>query len=96
MKPINECKTVAELLADKSRFTTESYARNGDGFRCDVSDPGAVCFCILGAIEKVTGKSFCGSAQYEILQRLTGDLVTIFNDSHTYEEVYAKVLEAGI
>jgi hypothetical protein len=94
LKPINECTTVAEL-ADKSRFTKGAHARNGKGFDCDVSDPGAVCFCLVGAIAKVTGK-LCGTAQYEKLRSLIGDWVVSFNDSHTYEEVYAKVIEAGI
>jgi hypothetical protein len=95
LKPINECTTVAELLADKSRFAQWRKARNGYGRPCDVSDPEVVCFCLVGAIEKVTGKSYLDTAQYEKLRSIVGE-VADFNDSHTYEEVYKLVLEAGI
>lgn len=45
---------VRELLADKSRHTTRVYARNERGAHVDAESSRAVCWCLVGAVRKVT------------------------------------------
>jgi len=41
------------LITPPERHTTEAYARDADGFRLDGGrNPKAVCWCILGAMDK--------------------------------------------
>jgi hypothetical protein len=93
LKPINECKTVAELLADKSRWTRKACYRDSDGEEvCFKAE--ATCFCLYAAVEVIYGPEI--KTPCETLRRVIGGSIICFNDAHTYEEVYAKVLEAGI
>lgn len=96
LKPINKCNTVAELLADKSRWTKGATARDAHGLQIHSMDLNATCFCVYGAMRRING----GEPDYVSLARLEEAIgssgVAEFNDTHTYEEVYAKVLEAGI
>jgi hypothetical protein len=57
MKPINECKTVAELLESPERWTKGEYAKDNDDNQIDVFDPRATCFCVQGAIQRVYKRS---------------------------------------
>ena len=42
--------TKARNLIDKKGWTQHAYARNRSGHSVDAADPGAVCFCMTGAI----------------------------------------------
>lgn len=97
IKPINECKTVAELLADPKRWTQHRYAKNQ--FRNPVlyDDPSAICWCLLGAINKIYSNiSQVFDAEKKIHRVIKWAPMTEFNDNNDYQTVYAKVLEAGI
>src|ERR1700743_869307 len=83
-------KDARELIADPSRWTQDSYARDVDGKTTDPINPDAVCWCAVGAIMKVKGS--VGSV---IIQRPLGPLAEYtngtslisFNDNHTHAEV---------
>lgn len=97
LKPIDECTTVAELLAERSRWTQHANARDAHGNPIDPTSERAASFCVLGAIRRTTGRAAAGSDQLRKLCRLLDQAwPSAFNDTRTYEEVYAKVLEAGI
>jgi hypothetical protein len=67
LKPINECTTVAELLADKSRWATEQCPQWQTVFGATYLTLGRFVSAMLGSHRtKLQDKSFCGSAQYEI------------------------------
>jgi hypothetical protein len=54
MKPINECKTVYELLESPERWMKGAYSNREVIAQTDgVNDPDATCFCIQGAIRKI-------------------------------------------
>lgn len=44
---------VKELLNSPERWTKESYGRNANGMPVMGNDPRAVCFCLLGAVDRV-------------------------------------------
>lgn len=97
LKPIAECKTVAELLADKSRWTQRAYARLPDGHSVMDHNEDAVCFCVVGAIKRVYSDRVSRLMALDLMMAKCGCAnIDKFNDTHTYAEVYAKVLEANI
>jgi hypothetical protein len=102
MKPINECKTVRELLAGESRWTTRYYARDNGGYGIFPKSTHAVCFCLSGAVLRIYGE---GEAAYAVNDRLLVAIhkrtreaigVATFNDVHGYKAVMAVVKEAGV
>lgn len=50
---MEEPKTVLELLRDPKRWTKGALARNATGDGCNARDGEAVCFCLVGALERV-------------------------------------------
>lgn len=98
LKPISECRTVAELLADRSRWTQATNARDRLGNPVTPMDGNACCFCVRGAAWKIAGgiDDNFKAKRGKFAEVINTYDVTLFNDTHTYEEVYQKVLEAGI
>lgn len=100
IKPINECKTVAELLEDPGRWTKKANARTWWRFSTDPNASNARCWCIMGAIQKIYGP---GRNAIEIsrisncLPSTCGAIVP-FNDhpNTTHAEVLDAVRKAGI
>jgi hypothetical protein len=102
LKPIDQCSTVTELLADKSRWTQGACAKDENGEAVDPFSYLATCFCVWGAVIRIHAASqdtLFPPAYAKLAMTMTGrkdSPLSRFNDTHTYEEVYAKVLEAGI
>lgn len=107
IKPIEECKTVAELLASPERWIKNSWAKDAEGNAMFGNNPKAVCFCLGGAIHRIYGELnpierssdfVIDSEAYAKLRSLLNINPLSFNDAPetTYEIMYAKVLEAGI
>lgn len=84
-----------QLLAQgKEKWTTVYTSRDKNGVVTSVLSPNAVCWCMLGAIEKCYNNS-----KQPILSRMYDSIPTsigIWNDTHTYEEVVAKLKELDI
>jgi hypothetical protein len=53
LKPSELLSKARELLADEERVTSGWFARNKFKERVDADDPEAVCWCSMGALEKV-------------------------------------------
>lgn len=98
-KPIDECKTVAELLADPARWTKGDSARDHRGHGVASIHPDACCFCVLGAMSRIYE---IGTRAYNDAKHRLG-LVASFgfaswNDApeRTHAEVLEAVRRAGI
>lgn len=91
---------VMKVLDDESKFTTGACARTKDGRSTDVTSDYAVCWCLLGAISRVSAMSPRVTAysqpyrdmQHEVMSTIidtqgeyTG--ITVFSDNSGYEAV---------
>lgn len=83
-------KAMRELLADEKRWTQKVYARAYGGVPVWSSDARAVCWCLIGACNKVSGSTISSLTLAETLDCDPG----AFNDSHTHAEVIAKLDDA--
>ncbi len=43
-----------ELINDETKWTREAYARNNHGMKVNAYSPEATCWCVLGAIWKLS------------------------------------------
>lgn len=86
----------SELLDKPEKWCQGTYARNKDGKLAILGAPSAVSWCILGAL-KMCHFSLYGPER-QLLDKLTGGSVVTFNDTpgRTFEEVRAKLIEAGL
>jgi len=94
-----------ELLSDASKWTKGAFAKNKDGIRTNYSSRNAVCWCLLGAMDKCYDKSGW-EFQFALFNKLrtviktkyniTG--VSKFNDApeRTFEEVHNLLKELDI
>jgi hypothetical protein len=103
MKPINECKTVAELLESPERWIKGKAWSNSSGqFAIDRTD--AACFCAIGAIAYIYGDEYgtCNGRCLEQRKKLEPIIGTSalaeWNDApeRTHAEVLNVVRQAGI
>lgn len=70
-----------EKIAAPERWTKDALARNARGTVVDDTDPTAVCWCIIGAMD---GDAVSFSRACNALSHLSGyDLVEEFNDAPT-------------
>jgi hypothetical protein len=95
-------KTVRGLLSNPARWTTKAIARNSEGFTVNVQSKEATCFCLLGAVYRVYGKSEFPTdipqlaTIYKELSKLGHDSLTGFNDTTSYEDVIKLVKKLKI
>jgi hypothetical protein len=94
-------KATKELLSDEKRWTRDFLARHENGNPIGPNEPNAVCFCILGAIDKLTGTNGKYSpAHVAIEQELPKKYIGIghFNDDPetTHGHVMAVLQKAII
>lgn len=99
MKPSEVLRAARELISVPERWTQGVNARNGNGFSVSYDDPSANCFCLYGALCRVTGRALVGEA-WEIVDHLitSGGVfssVSIFNDYTTHDDVLS-LLDEGI
>lgn len=102
-------RTIA-LLSDAANWTTDYFARNAKGQDVDVRSPDATCFCIMGAIERVTRGPENGervtmdqinvecdaeaALQTVLTKRLGDSNIANFNDTASHEQVIEALTEA--
>jgi len=53
----------ADLLAEPEGWTQDAFAEDADGNSVPIDSPDATCFCIRGAIMKVSGERSDGDFQ---------------------------------
>jgi hypothetical protein len=107
MKPINECKTVAELLETPERWIKGKHVRLNNGEEGNIgldilnSDLKKACaFCLEGAIIYLYGYGTdeALAATTNVRLCLDTDYIFQFNDnpSTTHQQVLEVVRKAGI
>lgn len=96
-------KAARELLNDEERWTQKSFAKDIHGFPVAAGSSDAVCFCMMGALAKVSESNTIVSAVYlnesaqsalSILEWTIEGHIPTFNDEHTHAEVLIKFDEA--
>lgn len=90
MNALEVLKESRKLIAQPEQWTQGTLARDEQGFATELYDANAVCFCAIGAIEKVN----CGNAGYNAhiaLTKTVGEEVNFaeYNDTHSHAEVLA-------
>lgn len=86
---------IHELLTDVSKWTTGTLSRTNLGNSTHSRAENAIRWCLAGACIKCYDSPESAS---EIIQRICNKVGNVgrFNDSHTFEEVRALVLELDI
>lgn len=96
MKPSEILKAAKAVIENPIHWTTNAFARDAEGNVLEAGyDEDAVCFCSLGAIEKVIAKSWpYNQASYDYLSTAAFELddiieagVADFNDSKEHSDV---------
>jgi hypothetical protein len=98
-KPVEECITVQELLADPERWTKNAVARNQYGAAIPhTHDPDACKWCLYGALLRVYGSGNYWPFEDKLLKTLGRETVAPWNDDpeRTHAQVLEAVTKAGI
>lgn len=80
------------LISKPENWTQADFAKTADGSGVDSNNDKAVCWCSLGAINKVSPPIDDNQARKRaklLLRKAMGGAIAIFNDSHTHAEVLA-------
>lgn len=99
IKPLSQCKTVAEIFADPARWTQGAMARRADRRLCSRFSHEAVCFCLAGAINQIYGMETGRMGVYaKVGEALVGTGMIPWNDhpERKFEEVQALVKKLNI
>jgi hypothetical protein len=95
------------LLDNKDKWTQGAFARDKDGNAVHYDDPTAVCYCLTGAISKVTldASDYILGSYYELTREVAKNLpsgqilLAAFNDSSNFTDVKrlisTAILNAG-
>lgn len=92
MNVVQILKEARALISDEKNWTQGAYARDTIGREVRVLGPEAMCFCALGALEKIMLGGAMWSASYMLMKKEAGDdclAVSDFNDTHNHAEVLA-------
>lgn len=80
-----------ELLSEESRWTKGSFARQADKVGTGANNPLAVCWCALGAIDKVIGDDYTNTDATKSLESAANVLgyasVNALNDRASHSKV---------
>lgn len=80
-------KDIRALLSDRSKWTTGTFARNDQGRVVGARSEEAVCWCLVGAFEKVTNHGTNNFEFNEFEKNFPNRYVAAWNDQHNYEDV---------
>lgn len=86
-KTLGIVKEMRALLSDRSKWTTGTFARNERGSVVPARSEEAVCWCLVGAYEKVTDGSTNSFEFNEFEGKFPNRYVAAWNDEHKYEDV---------
>ena len=95
LKPINKCKTVAELLASPKRWIKNGFFKNMGGFDCEMNS--AVKFCLSGAIQKIVYCNMVNKSENELRRKLNeviGEYKTIVDFNDDPKTIYEDIIRA--
>lgn len=101
-----------EVIVNPENWIQNYYAYNKNGSPVGRgTHPDAVCFCSVGALQKVVGSNVPDNASEEflnsnkireltkVLGEAAGETITEYNDSHTHSavmEVWDKAIELSL
>ena len=92
MTPLQTLKAARDLISDPARWTQGWFAKNERGLNVSEDHPDACCWCVLGAMKRVSSSSIGFHQAAAILRNRSMfrlfDL-SEFNDTHTHAEVLA-------
>lgn len=81
---ITDLQATRDLLADPAHWTKGAYARDAIGGDVSPRDPKATCFCMRGALDKITDYSFGRIFNVKLIsRRANGRSMIDFNDDPT-------------
>lgn len=79
-----------ELISEESRWTKGEAARSKDGSSVDPNSPLAVCWCAVGAIEKIAGLNTLAFWHAQDSLRMKSRInIAEYNDKHSHKRVLA-------
>lgn len=94
MKPSELLVKAQAVIADPEHWTQDWYARDAKGHHTGPSTPEAVCWCSIGAIDKVAHEEVIYSTRLMVegyLARVADDCgysdIPDFNDNSSHEAV---------
>lgn len=100
VKPIGQCRTVAELLSTPHRWCREVSAKNAHGHEVNPNAVGAARFCLIGAVNRVyksnASRNLVNRRLDKALDRRQASDCVSFNDRSTHAQVLRLVKEARV
>lgn len=101
--------SLQELFADRSRWTTGSYARDKNKIVCPIDSEHACCWCLVGGIRLIYGYEddidwygnhigYTDKAK-EVINKIVKRIdrsISLYNDCSTYGEVVQLVKELNV
>lgn len=91
MNTVQILKDARALIADEKNWTQNVMGRTSEGQHVDVHSPEASCFCVMGALLKVTGgrseDEFWLARREFYRGELKVESIAHFNDTHSHGEV---------
>ena len=94
MKPSELLIKAKAVIADPKHWTQGWYAQDANGYSTEPSTPNAVCWCSVGALEKVAYEEDTYSTRFaakrclfEVSSEYGYSGITDFNDNSSHETV---------
>jgi hypothetical protein len=87
-----------EVIVDPKNWIQRSYALDKDNNTLYGSDKNSICFCSIGAIQKVLGRNKLNKAENFLREAAGGNMVD-YNDNHSHSEVmevWDKAIELSL
>ncbi len=92
---IKETLVAARVLISKEEHWTRGGGARTESDWCLPNDPGAICWCSLGAIGRAIGTDHGDEALFnDCVEFIRNDGlggVSMYNDTHTHAEVLARL-----
>lgn len=90
MSVLEILKAARKLITPRKRWIKKDYARTSPrGNMTSATGEDATCWCMVGAVQKVSDSQRSEWIACDFLIKVTGGNVTKFNDNHTHEQVLA-------
>lgn len=86
-----------QLITPPEAWTQGLFCRDKDGTSAKIFSDEAACFCLLGALRRITIGDF--KSYYtakETVEQQGASNASVFNDTHTHEEVLALLDKAAL
>lgn len=64
VSPVMLIRGARRLLTDGNAWAKQRYAESGDGGEVEANDPSATCWCVLGALHRVSGDTTMTSEEF--------------------------------